>query len=309
MTPRRGKGWWGGFLGRWIQVDAEAVVDEPLERVELTAHGPLKVQGGKPLRVQVFGVKQVTVEEGMARVRVDGPGKVTVPREAALTLDVRGPLSGEGLGAVRIEAAHGPVKLREVHGDLTGHGPRGPLTVATVRGRVHLETPVHGPARLTDVAGEVRLEAQGPLFVALHPRPGDHSVLRAHGPLEVVLPAEASVRIVGQADGPIQADLPEARVEGGRLEAVLGAGEATLELTAEGDLTVRLGEVAPPAGAAEEEDEAAWAPEVEEVEVHLGVSRRGPSQEERLTVLRLLAEGKITAEEADRLLRALEGEA
>ena len=335
MSPQKSFAF--GFRWPWGQQEEE-VLGEAVREVRLKANGPLALRGGargRNLEVKVAGMRTVRVKDGVAEVRLQGPGMVRVPPHCAVVVErvngpltvkdlpgalrlerVNGPVTANGVGEVALGRVNGPVNLRRVSGGVSGAPPRGGLGLHDVAGDVRLDAPVRGAVTLRNVRGSVDLQAKGALEAFLTPQGGQHIALQSDGVMRVTLAPTASARLVAEAQGELHADLPDATVRAGRLEYTLGQGEAVVELKARGDLWVGLGE---PEEAAE--PEAAWDEEIWqglEAAFHPEPRRRvrvvgreadeENVQAERLTVLRLLAEKKITAEEADRLLQALEGE-
>ncbi len=322
----------GDFWDRW---NAGWQAGEEVSTLRLKVNGPLTLKGASRWRVVVLGSRRVRSGEGEAEVRASGPVVVEVPPygtviaegvngpvggkdlEGALRLKkINGPVSLRGAGEVHLGEVRGPLTLRAVRGAVGGQGPRGPLTLAGCTGTVRLETPVHGPVSLRGVTGDVDLTARGKVLAVLAPQPGQQIRLRSDKDLRLTLPPEASARLTAQAGGALRTDLPQVEPQGNRLEVTLGAGEAVIDLWAAGDLEVTVGAFSDEPLAASEEEPKAWAEEwwPEDWESAVRVQQaphrvgRQKGEEEPLTVLRMLAQGKITAEQAEQLLQALEGE-
>ncbi len=329
-------GWWKGafWTGSWWS-GSETVADEDVQEVHLWANGPLAITGapsGAALQVSGVGRRKVTVSDGVAEVHLWGPMQVRVPDRCVVRVrrvngplavkglgndvyleSINGPVTGRGVGSVTVGQVRGPLALREVQGSVTGEGPRGPLTMEDVHSDVRLTSPVRGALILRRVSGSVDLEVRGHAHFAGPVTPGQKVRLKVHGDLRLDLPTDADVRIAAQVGGTVEAPVV-GEAEAGAWVATLGEGAATMDLEVDGDLRLSLGaEEALP----EEAGEADWAdfwPEFpaagfwSRTPTGRGVARRARADdEERLAVLRMLAEKKITAEEAERLLQALEG--
>jgi len=310
--------WWG----------EEQASCEGMEEVHLWVNGPLLLTGagrGATLRVAGLGKRRVKTVGKVVEVRMWGPVQVKAPAgclvraqrvngpltvkhlEGALHLEtVNGPVTGQDVAAVQVGQVRGPLMLRRVKGAVLGEGPRGPLTLEDVQGEVRLDSPVRGALDLRRVAGDVALTARGNARWVGPLSPGQTVRLKVDGDLRLVLPEESDVRIVARVQGDLHAPFDTVGATQGRWETTLGQGTATLDLEVGGDLWLAW------AGEAEETAEeeadlpdwsAAWSEEE-------AVSSRRPTaaEEERLLVLRMLANKRITAEEAERLLAALEGE-
>ncbi len=307
------RAWWGG---------AEKVIATEVREVHLWANGPLSLtgtSGGGLLKVVGVGRRKIKVQGGVAQVRLWGPMQAQVPAgctvrvkrvngplaakglESDLVLEVvNGPVTGRGLAAVQIEQVRGPLSLREVHGEITGESPRGPLTLEDVRGAVRLTSPVRGALALRGVSGPVELTVHGSAHLSGPFAPGAEVRLRVQGEAWLNLPAEdADVHLRARVHGALHTPFAAAPT-GDLWEITLGQGAATVDLEVDGDLWVSQGEEAPEEVSEVPDWSTLWP-------VHEDESARSPAaDEERLTVLRLLAQGKITAEQAQRLLEALE---
>ncbi len=334
--------WSGGGWGSAWGTGQATIPVEDLREVRIKVNGPLGVRGleSTALRVLVTGVRRVQAADGVARVQGAGPTLVGVPAAVQVVVErvngpvtlrdlqapvrlerVRGPLNGRGLQEVVLGDVAGPALLQDVRGAVRGAGPRGPLTLRKVDGPVHLEQPVRGPAILRALRGDVHLAARGGLTLAYLPQPGQTVRLRTDRDARIALPPEADVRLVLRARGGFQVPFAAAASQGDVLEHTLGEGRSTLEVEAGGALTLALEAHLDEAAAPEEDlpggsdwSDGLLAMLSSESDGEAPIAPRWRSDssraihEERLTVLRMLAEGKLNAEQAERLLRALEGE-
>jgi hypothetical protein len=284
-------------------------------------------------------------------------------------------------GDLHLGAVGGDLSLRRVGrcgvgrvgGDLAAHHVRGPLDVEWIGGDAQIEEvegsvalkAVGGDLEMREVEGSIQAVAGGDASLTLASPAGTESSIRAGGDLVCRLSPQASLRLTLRAGGDLHAAIPGDRERNdGALIVRVGAGEASAELSAGGDLSVRhgggpgeswssdwagdmrmrveaevdaaLAEVEASLGSLEARalgidperlrarvrraadraqrraDKARHAHEAgpRRVEVNFGpfgTSRPSANEEERLAVLRMLEQGTISLEEAERLLKALEG--
>lgn len=296
---------------------------------------------------------------------VGGDARITGLRGNLELGAVGGDLSLRRVGRCEIGRVGGDLTAHRVWGDLSVGWLGGDAQVDEVEGNVSLPA-VGGDLEIREAAGGIRAEAGGDVSLVLAPLAGSVTSVRAGGDLICRLSPQASVRLTLRAGGDLHAAIPGEREHSGEALVVrVGAGEATAELSAGGDLSVGPRGASSEAGAAtdwagdmrmrvEAQVDAALA----EVEASLGsleasalgidaerlrarvrqaadraqrhaerarqrhenaarridinfgpfgTSRPSASDEERLAVLRMLEQGSITLEEAERLLKALDG--
>ncbi len=295
----------------------------------LKANGPCKIEGydGDVARLHGFG----SVDEKDGRWILQGPGKVEVPRWAQVHVDVfNGPSKVVGLseGRLDVERMNGPFKAETVK-VLRGETLNGPVVLQGVQDEVHLQN-VHGPLRVEpcpreligdNVRGPVRIEAKEP-----H---GCRIVLRVKGPVVIRVPADVPLHGRVQATRGIQAEMDVAPIT---TEPLSGGGFAVatwqsddpsqaLHLDIEAQGQVYIGPHGPTEWSTGLPSGFEWVTRM--ARMFRGFGRGGPRaprgrtpskpaadlHEARMQVLRMLAEGKITVEQAERLLKALEGDA
>ncbi len=249
------------------------------------------------------------------------------------------------LGPVRIERLGGDLKARKLRAGLAAPWIGGDARVEGVRGEVRLDS-VGGDLVVHDAVGDVVASAGGDVSLRLHP-PSESTVeVEAGGDLICRLDPDASARVSARAGGSL--DVPaEAEVERTDEGVVAQVGDdgAALRLAAGGDLKISLGRSTSEGAWGLEDFTARIAADLEGLDtafaggafaldgarmaehIRLAVQRalsRGPRargrrrrsksaseapDEERLRVLRMLEQGKITLEQAEKLLEALEGNA
>ena len=196
---------------------------------------------------------------------------------------------------------------------------------------------------MVGLEGSLQANVGGDASVSLSTLPGTQSSLQAGGDVQVRLPGGSSLQAELQAEGDLRVEGAGQLSRGGDSAALtLGAGEATLKAAAGGDLalfvTARV-DSSDWAGAVTAEVEAALADAEAEIDAELGdgsalasevgeqvrraldralrpsaprareEAEGGGTQRERQTILAMLADHRITAEQAEALFRALEGEA
>jgi hypothetical protein len=237
--------------------------------------GDLVVKGidGSLVELRVRGVEgdlSLSQEEDSLTFTTYADCILSCPHSTTLTVDaVRGDLKIRGLagplsvdtvnGDVRIQDA-GPVKIGHIFGELRAQEIAGDLEAQTLRGDARIAS-VAGSLSLDEVSGDLRAEGiMGDLVttvgadVRLEPPflPGTVYKVQAGSDLRVNIPKDASLRLSLLAGGRVRSrveDLVLAEVEG-RTEALIGAGEATIEAEVGGHVYLR-------------EVEAATAPEGE----------------------------------------------
>jgi len=220
----------------------------------------------------------VSRQEGEAlflTLRADA--RLVCPRDACLTLSavrgdlrigrVRDPLT---VGAVSGDAALrqvGPLDLGEIYGDLFVHGAAGAMRIGEVFGDARLRE-VDGPLTVGAVRGDLYAAGlrggatAGTVGADLTLRPpyvsGAVYRFQVGGRARIMIPADASVRLVLRAGGHIRSTVPGLDLTGeeGAMVAVLGDGEALLEIAAAGHILL-LPEMP------EEAEWGAWASGVE----------------------------------------------
>ncbi len=163
---------------------------------------------------------------------------------------VDGPVTGDTVhGNVKLRGA-GPTALKEVFGNLSARNVAGDLIAEVARGNAQVRQ-VDGILSLTRVGGnlvcegldgglateQVRGNARlGPPFSR-----GQSYRLTVSGNLTLRLPVDASLRLSVRAGGRLRSYIPGLILErtDGESQGVLGAGEASLEARASGNVTLR----------------------------------------------------------------------
>ncbi len=291
----------------------------------LWVNGPLHVQGTDGQTVQIRGVGTSAHEEPHT-IRINGPVHVVVPRTAHVDLEtVAGPVHVGGLegGQVRWGKINGPLKVSATQ-ICVGENVGGPANFKNIGERIEVAS-IHGPVLVTPCPPLVQLaQVHGPVRVHCPDPAGKRLVIHSTRSVVVKVPAETEVQGTIRSTGQVQVDLKqnenashqEAEV---RLHAAHPERALTVEITA--GKQVYIGPNPP------EISESAIGWELLEKLLNLFGAKGGRGEasaaseaapraaaagaddelrQARQRILRLLAEGKISLEDAERLLDALE---
>lgn len=233
--------------------------------------GDVSVARARGLTIDhVDGDCSIVLDEGSATVAVAGSDFSARLKSGALQL-------GEAQGDATVEGGYGDIKLGSVEGDLT---LRLVVTEADYAARVEGDATLVLPERC-----DVRVEARarggiGGLQRASGRKRSDTLSAVAgsgRGSLELDVGGELSIRGAGASR---LADTPRA-AQGSRPAVMIGSGSSTRDTAATG-VTMRL---------RPEDASIAVAP---------------APDDDRLAILRMLSEGKLDVEEAERLLGAVD---
>jgi hypothetical protein len=254
--------------------------------------------------------------------------------------DVAGDLSLRHVGPTRVERVGGGLAARRMEHGLRAGEVAGEARLEHMGGQVSVDN-LGGDLRASQLDCQLEVRLSGDAWLDWSPPGGSTSSVRAAGDVVCRFRAAASAEVSGRAAGDV-------RMLGdhtaGPTKIRLGAGEATVDLDAGGDLRVTQGGTEMADGLAEEisaqveatladveaglegMDMSAYGIDTQDLrhKVHRALSRalrrarqgpeeaaaeapaKGASDEERLAILRMLEEGKINVEQAESLLRALE---
>lgn len=319
-----------GFLGLMAdsRLDLEISVPQGTRCKLETGSGPVTVESTRGTVEVDSGSGRIAVAD-VAQLRVDaGSGSVQVHQ-------VAGPVNVQtGSGRIEVETVVGPAVLEAGSGSLVarriGNGLRadtgsGSITVSDVEGECYLDSS-SGSVQVSRVvsphlhveaaSGSVRAEVidakdlsietgSGRVQVALlriHPQ-GAYKIETGSGRVEVNVPADAGFRAEIDSHGGVTwGDLPVRIVsrEDDEISAVVGAGGPLFEIeTGSGAVAFRA--VQAPAPSDSEVATARLA----------GLVKDDPAleQSEQMSrILQMVQEGKLSVQEAEQLLRALDGE-
>ena len=284
----------------------------------------------------VFLPSDCAVEVGA----VSGDGRVTDLAGPLKVGTIGGDLRLRRLRSASIGNVGGDVLAQRVRGQFQLEAAGGDARLEKVHGQVRLGS-VGGDLRAVGLEGSLEARVEGDANVSLAVRPGTQSSLHTGGDILCRLPPDSSLRAELEAKGEVTVDGAEGLTRGAESFALtLGAGEATLRATAGGDLAVVVTAHADPsdwAGAITAEVEAALSEA--ELDADLGEGgllasdvgehvrraldralRSAPPrgreeldpvpdmERERQMILAMLADRRITAEQAEALFRALQGD-
>ncbi len=287
----------------------------------------------------------VNIDAGSSRIAVhgtrgpaeidSGSGGVSVARAAGrVEVEVgSGAVSVEETeGDVKVDVGSGSVQVQRIKGSVEVDGSSGQVTVSEVEGRVEVGT-ASGPVRMSRIIGDisvdtgsggVRLETVRSPAITVDTGSGsieaDFEVLPSgryvydtgSGRITLVVPDGASFTFSGETgSGRIDCALPliVSHSSRGSLEGVMGDGSARIRAdTSSGPLVVRTrsgsdgGSVSPGGRRWSGYRSADWVPATE---AQAAVSRL--RAENRSAVIKMVAEGKLTAAQGEALLRAMAG--
>ncbi len=304
---------------------------KPGESVLLQVDGPLKVQGVDAEVVTINAVGQSQVSKP-AHWRIQGPSTFDVPRWAPVEiLRTAGPVSVVGLdGRLSILQVSGPVNVRDVD-EVAVKALQGSLHLKDVR-RAAIIQEMHGVLKVEGLPQTLRAENLhgATSLVAVAPPAGKRVVLRVQGTVALLVPAETRLHGQARASSRLLVETADAPSDAEALEAVWEADDPSLaleiDIVAQGpDGRIYIGPQLPKDWSVSQAPH--WLQMLWRVLGSRGRSRKAEAQmggvlfasaesetevedniaEARQRVLRLVAEGKVTAEEAEQLLEALEG--
>ncbi len=274
---------------------------------------------------------------------VGGDGRVTDLSGPLKMATVAGDLRLQRLREVSIGRVGGDVLAQRLRGRFDVGTVGGDARLEKIEGPVQLGS-IGGDLRAIGFEGSLEAKVGGDARVSLATRPGTQSSLLAGGDVFCRVPPTSSLHAELEARGDVRVE-GAGEVTRGRKSAALtlGAGEAELRAVAGGDLALVVTAHADPtgwAGAITAEVEAALYEAEADLDAELEegtVSAAGVGEQvrraldralrptsprekegaepapgvdrERQMILSMLAERRITAEEAEALFRALEGEA
>ncbi len=341
----RGLGLGAAEAGR-LFAEAEIEVTVEGDRVRIRTEHPRRWsfwggdRVGIALEVKVPTGSSVRLDIGSGRTEVrgtDGPvsidsgsGSVLVSRATRVDIDAG---SGsvtveEARGDVKIESGSGPVSVERVHGRVDVDGGSGPMGLREVEGNVILGTGsgsvtldrVIGDVSVDTGSGSVSLSATSARNITvdtgsggieadidIHPS-GRYSFEAGSGRIDLIVPENASFTLSADTgSGSVSCSVPLAISHSGRgsLEGVLGDGSASISAeTSSGGFAIRTrggsgaAEAGPVVAAFRHADQHdAWA---------ASISSKIRA-ENRANVLKMIEEGRLSAEQGRDLLVALDG--
>lgn len=249
---------------------------------------------------------QIDVVEGDLKIR--NAGTIVIQT-------ISGDLVAEQFAALEIES---------IEGSCTISSDRGSTTIGSVDGDISARVR-QGPLQVTSIAGDARIDGaaaglslghvEGDLNLRLEPADGATYHVHGDGDAMVSLPASCDLTLEAHVAGDISGlSNGRGRRQTSPVNAVFGTGAAQLTLTIDGDLTLRGAALrtqprpnpiprVPSPPAPHMPAPPATGPTVRLQPEPLRRPEQAEARdEERLALLRMLAEGRISIEEADRLL-------
>ncbi|HMK09398.1 MAG TPA: hypothetical protein VK449_10240 [Anaerolineales bacterium] len=271
---------------------------------------------------------------------ISGDGRVTDLTGPLAIETVQGDLRLRRLGSVRLGQVRGDLTAQRIRGDFAAEAAGGDAQMEKMEGDLRLAS-VGGDLRVGGLEGSLQAHCGGDASLTFAPRHGSESIVEAAGDVRVRVPPGASLRAELRAAGDLRAESSGARVPGpGSLHLTLRDGAASLTASAGGDLLFQESAHADPsdlAGAITAQVEAALVAAESDLQGDLGEEgdlattvsdevrraldralrrdrEQGTPQEspagerEREMILKMLAEHRITSEQAEALFRALESD-
>jgi hypothetical protein len=261
----------------------------------------LRASGDCLLRLPYKGKLTIANVHGGARVKkIKSP--VTIHR-------VLGSLALDNVGATQVDSVYGELLARGVEGNLIIDQVLGNAWVEDVKGSSSLGR-VAGNLDVRKAAGDVRASARGDVQVWLESQAGTTYKIEASGNIIFGSTNNLDARIqISSRNNDITLSLPDGsrRLAARTHELTLGAGTASISLTASGSVSLRCGE-----GGAQGEQEASQAFARAAEDFSQKISRDDESQlETQMKILdeqmahlsESIARSGVPSVEADRILR------
>lgn len=273
--------------------------------------------------------------------RVAGDGRVTDLTGPLKIEAVEGDLRLRRLGDISLGQVRGDLLAQRVRGELSADSTGGDARLEKLEGDLRLGS-VGGDLRVTALEGSIQARVGGDASVSFAPRRGSRSDLEADGDVKVRVPVGISLRAELKADGDLRVEASGSRLPGdGSMTLTLQDGQAELHAAAGGDLVFSEAAPADPsdlAGAITAQVEAAVYEAEAELDTDFGeegslatavtdqvrraldralrrdredaapaAGSAADAEAEPRMILTMLAEHRITVEQAEALFRALEG--
>ena len=273
--------------------------------------------------------------------RIAGDGRVTDLTGNLKVEAVEGDLRLKRLGTVSLGQVRGDLQVQRIRGALSAESVGGSARLEKVEGDLHLAS-VGGDLRVAALEGSLRAHVGGDASISFTPRSGTRSALEADGDVKLRVPLGVSLRAQLKAVGDLRVEASGSRLPGdGPMTLTMQDGAADLTAAAGGDLAFTETAHADPsdlAGAITAQVEAALYKAEAELESDLGqegalasavtdqvrraldralrrdreeavppMGTSGDPDSERKIILSMLADHRITVDQAEALFRALEG--
>jgi hypothetical protein len=228
--------------------------------VLIEVQGDLRLEGSEANEIVVDGDEAdlMPMEANVFHIVSGGGANVLVPRQAQVRVTGCG---GDGRikgleSEVEVKQVGGDLVLRnllsttigQVGGDVSAKKIGGSLSVEFAGGDVSVRG-VAGPFKAAEVGGDLAVRdlnasasgrAKGDVITNMDFHPGQDYTFEAFGDAICRVPRGASVTFQIDSKGEVSWDISGARVEGedGGMHVIVGAGEAVVKLSANGDVTL-----------------------------------------------------------------------
>lgn len=233
-------------------------------RISLVAHGNLRIKGTDDLEV-------IAKTDSADNLEVDQDGDdisitcntdcmIKVPRDSVIDIktangntslkaldgelqiqDVDGNLELKNVGATRLVKANGEVFAKHVDGDLSIERVEGNVTVRDVQGTFKVTGTIQGNLSLDDIEDSASARVEGNLTLRFDPLPGEKYEFEADGNIICRLPEDASVELEVSRASQLQIKISgqqTSRSVVSNYQLTLGEGDASLKLSAEGNISI-----------------------------------------------------------------------
>ncbi len=298
----------------------------PEDTLFLHCDGPIAIKGapGNNAVIRGTGDLRWTRKERQIEAWLDGRLAVSVPRATPLRLQLDGPVSlKDSAGSIEVLAADGPLNVANVQGNLRIEAIDGPATLKNIGGDIAI-TQGDGPIFIKHCRGDVDVTSDDPIFVQLSGDKKQKIRIHSDEAVNIQLPAATAVAGRIKAGGHIKIELAQQTADSDEnsitLTPATGLTPAVaLNIEADGDVYVGPNppDMSQPASASGfRRMGVSWLgtffgrqkgtsprtvvtppPEPESSDDDLAAAQK--------VVLQMVAEGKISAEEGDKLLEAL----
>lgn len=312
------------------------------ETLVLTCDGPLSLKGIPGQEVIARGVAALDWQRDGQQVHVhaDGPLTMEAPQSARLALEADGPINVKELiesdievlsldgslrisggASVRISKADGPVNVAEIQGDVWVQELDGPSFFKNIGGDITI-TQADGPINVKNCRGDVDVSNEGGAFLRLAGDQSQNVRIRSDDNIYLKLPVTACIEGVIRADESITIELDQQSVRkpGATVTLTPPAGVdpiISVAIESNGEVYIGPNPPIPVSGSAFHQIGLGWLGRIFGGRKPSGSGDAAPppfepastgedSNEEQEMILRMVAEGKITAAEGDQLLEALQ---
>ena len=154
---------------------------------------------------------------------------------------IAGNLTLRSVGEVNLGVVNGNLTAKNVDGSLNLESCDGNVVVKDIKGDFYAQKRTSGNLSLKEIDGNAKAEAHGNVTVELDPSPESTYEFSAKGNLTCRVPSDASAGVSIPAGARVQVKIPNvelpSRIET-PFELVLGDGDASLTMSASGNVTL-----------------------------------------------------------------------